>query len=606
MSRSGYPNSQPNTIPQELRDRPQWVAHRNKRPINPVTGHAASTTDPATWGTSDAAVAMVDGGRADGIGFAFTTDDPYVGIDLDHCRNAETGDIEPWAMEIVTRFASYTEITPSGTGLHILVRGQLPPGRRRTGKIETYDDGRYFRMSGDVLPGFETIRDGGSALTAWHREVWPVEPTRVALGIPTSGGVDDRDLIERLAREPGGKAARLLAGDATGYPSPSEARFALATKMSFYTDDVEQIARIIRSSGLFKGVDSERERDRKAELDARNAVEQYSGPRYDPAYRTPPDTTSAPTMIVPPVAVGASCDEQLMAAQARIAELEANVAARERVIVRERELRIAAEERANQLAEVHSKTIQILRAPGLNVGPRVTTFAVAIDLGARIANGEAPTEHGYRVPAVRIAEMTGQSEGTVAKHLREVDRRGLVPKHVVREPAREKVDRRSGEITVVGGDANYIPVPEGNIVNLIDRIIGYQRPELETGHGGIRTPACKDHPDAGTIKRWTVECAECHKPLDSGERHQKPDALQDNPHPATQDGPGINLLPEGRVVNTSYSGSKLIPDKTIPFREGSGVIMLPDPSRGSPIKMNGEPPPSRDYQDHDAPHWVAS
>jgi len=527
MSPSSYSIAHGEAIPQELKARRQWANWRDDKVIrNSRTGKNGSSTDCLTWSTFSQAVKA----DPDRLVFVFSPDDDFVGIDLDGCRNAETGELDARATALVERFPGvYWEISLSGTGLHGIGRGALPDdatGRHPQG-IGIFDRGRYFVMTGNVLPGHETLGDFGDDLAAFYREVSPDKPKRPASAAPSSTlTLDDNDVIKRLNREPGGKAARLLVGDADGYPDYSTARFALATKISFYTDDVDQVARVIRSSGLFKDADSERERDRKAALDARNAVDQYDGPRYDPDYGY-----HAPLpMIVPPIAVGATCAEQLTHAQdtivlltAQLQDARQTITVREGVIVRERELRKAAEARAERLAETNSKTLQILKNPDLSIGPKVTTFAVILDLGARIANGEAPTEHGYRVPAVRIAEMTGQSEDTVARHLRKVDHLKLIPKRIVREPAHEVCDRGSGEITVAGTrDANYIPVPEGNVISLIDRIIGYQRPELETGHGGVRNPQCPDHPEAGTVKRWTIECAECHQSLDSGETYQAP------------------------------------------------------------------------------------
>src|SRR3954467_4255354 len=92
-------------IPAELRGRPQWVAWRleappgservQKMPIDPKTGRHADTTRPATWGTFEQAVAYAQRPGHNGIGYVFSPNDPYTGIDLDHCRNAETGVIEP-------------------------------------------------------------------------------------------------------------------------------------------------------------------------------------------------------------------------------------------------------------------------------------------------------------------------------------------------------------------------------------------------------------------------------------------------------------------------------------------------------------------------------
>ena len=62
-----------------------------------------------------------------------------------------TGEIEGWAQEIIEELNSYTEISPSGTGVHILVRGELPAGRNRKGRFEAYDQGRYFTITGEHL-----------------------------------------------------------------------------------------------------------------------------------------------------------------------------------------------------------------------------------------------------------------------------------------------------------------------------------------------------------------------------------------------------------------------------------------------------------------------
>lgn len=155
----------PSTIPIELKVRAQWVVWREeprgtgkmaKVPIDPKTGCKASVTDPSTWGTFDQAMAYYsqfkDRGCC-GIGYVFTDDDPFTGVDLDKCRDAVTGEIEHWALEVVKKLSSYTERSPSHTGLHVIVMGGLPPGPRRKGRIEAYNSGRYFTMTGHVLSG---------------------------------------------------------------------------------------------------------------------------------------------------------------------------------------------------------------------------------------------------------------------------------------------------------------------------------------------------------------------------------------------------------------------------------------------------------------------
>jgi putative DNA primase/helicase len=117
---------------------------------NVKTGRRASSTNPADWATFEEVMKATGFGNA---GFVFTADDPYCGIDLDSCRDAVTGEIEPWALKIIKRFDSYTEVSPSGTGLHILIKGQLPKGGNRKGKIEIYNQGRFFTVTGNRLEG---------------------------------------------------------------------------------------------------------------------------------------------------------------------------------------------------------------------------------------------------------------------------------------------------------------------------------------------------------------------------------------------------------------------------------------------------------------------
>lgn len=151
-------------IPAELAARPQWLGWRwewvdnrwTKVPYSATNGGRASTTDATTWTSLEAAIASMQRHRCAGIGFVVTPDDPFVGIDLDHCRDPETGAIDAWAQQIVDEFDSHTEITPSETGLRIWITthdGLLPKGERgrRSGPVEVYGAGRYFAVTGHAL-----------------------------------------------------------------------------------------------------------------------------------------------------------------------------------------------------------------------------------------------------------------------------------------------------------------------------------------------------------------------------------------------------------------------------------------------------------------------
>ena len=142
------------SIPEELRVRPQWVVWKavghkpDKVPYSARTGRKASSTDLLTWGTFQEALQAYENGEYDGVGFVFSSADPFTGIDLDDCVDAG-GEIALWALEIVRYFDSYTELSATGTGLHIIVRGDVP--NRRKGDVEVYSSKRFFTVTGHVV-----------------------------------------------------------------------------------------------------------------------------------------------------------------------------------------------------------------------------------------------------------------------------------------------------------------------------------------------------------------------------------------------------------------------------------------------------------------------
>ena len=123
---------------------------------------------------ADAHTAMARDGL-DGVGFVFTHDDPYTGIDLDSRHDPATGEIHPNALALIHRFGTFAELSVSGTGIHIVVHGTLPSCNKK-GAIEAYDRGRFFTFTGCPLVGFEAIADTGDDLATWHRETFPPKP----------------------------------------------------------------------------------------------------------------------------------------------------------------------------------------------------------------------------------------------------------------------------------------------------------------------------------------------------------------------------------------------------------------------------------------------
>ena len=149
-------------VPGELKARRQWVnwryeeraGERTKVPYQP-SGRRARTDDLATWaGFSEAREALGGGGFA-GLGFVFSDADPYVGVDLDKCRDPQTGEIATWAREVLAALPGYAEASPSGTGVHVITRGSVTRSIARIvpggGKIEVYARRRYFTVTGVAL-----------------------------------------------------------------------------------------------------------------------------------------------------------------------------------------------------------------------------------------------------------------------------------------------------------------------------------------------------------------------------------------------------------------------------------------------------------------------
>lgn len=153
-------------IPLELRERPQWVGWRYEwtgsdwtKVPKCVRGRNASPSDPGTWATFDDALAAYQQ-HADwaGIGYVFSADDPYAGIDLDDCIDT-SGRISDEAMAIINACGSYAEVSPSGAGVKIFVRGRKTTSDSKGGpfpgikQIELYDRGRYFTLTGRRVDG---------------------------------------------------------------------------------------------------------------------------------------------------------------------------------------------------------------------------------------------------------------------------------------------------------------------------------------------------------------------------------------------------------------------------------------------------------------------
>lgn len=259
-------------IPEELRALKQWVAvdmtiddvtrKPKKHPVNPKTGNLASVTDPSTWGSFDEAVYF----NSPCIGFVFTQKCGYTGIDLDE---PETEIQIERHSKIYENVQSFSEFSISGKGVHIIVKGSIPNGVRRD-KCEIYSNARYFIMTGNVIRAME-ITDQQPMLDELYASMYS-DSFKTNLTEIESSLTDEQVIQMATNAHNSEKFNYLYKGQMNGYPSQSEADFALISMLSFYSKSNEQVRRLFRNSTL-----GQRDKAQKNDVYIDRALEKIRG-----------------------------------------------------------------------------------------------------------------------------------------------------------------------------------------------------------------------------------------------------------------------------------------------------------------------------------------
>jgi primase-polymerase (primpol)-like protein len=235
-------------IPERLADLKQWICWQEtkrdrkatKVPIKPYHTNGtpnASATETGHWRDLESALAFheSDRVRTDGIGFVFASATSIVGVDLDDCRDSTTGELTSWAQDIVDRLDSYTEVSPSGQGVHVIVEGELPPGRNRRGDVEMYDEARFFTVTTDHIEGTPTsLERRQDALLGVHYEYVQSPPEAETAPVDLEAAAEGAGRSESSADERGDQAGELAAGEATDKPAAPETATALGTDSGLY------------------------------------------------------------------------------------------------------------------------------------------------------------------------------------------------------------------------------------------------------------------------------------------------------------------------------------------------------------------------------------
>lgn len=252
------------TIPEELKKLKRWVNWKleertnNKgekkwtKPPYKSTGEKADITDINILDTFYNVCNATHNGRGfKGIGFVFTGEDEYVGIDFDHVID-EQGNVDPDIKNWIEKFSSYTEYSQSKKGLHIICKGKKPDKKCRKGNIEIYSQGRYFALTGDVYNRRSEIRDCQKELETFYSSVF-TEERKVDARLPIISNLTDYEIISLCNKaKNSNKFNALMSGDWTGYNSQSEADLALCNIIAFYTQDETAIDNIFRQSRLYR------------------------------------------------------------------------------------------------------------------------------------------------------------------------------------------------------------------------------------------------------------------------------------------------------------------------------------------------------------------
>ncbi|WP_284037436.1 phage/plasmid primase, P4 family [Neobacillus sp. 114] len=256
-----------NDIPAELKALPQWILwkseKRNGKPTKvpyQANGEMAQANNRRTWSTFATAVKFYLQGDYDGIGFVFSRQDNYIGIDIDKC--VTDGKTNAFSTEVIDTLDSYTEFSPSGKGIHIIVKGNLPQGVIGTGRkntkhgLEIYAHGRYFTFTGNRENSNE-IYDRTDELADVFEQYFDDSDIQGRINLAEFEKdeikISNDALWERIFRSKNGDEIRSLFNGNLINGDHSASDLALCNHLAFWTGkSATRIDTMFRESGLMR------------------------------------------------------------------------------------------------------------------------------------------------------------------------------------------------------------------------------------------------------------------------------------------------------------------------------------------------------------------
>lgn len=248
-------------IPLELQQLKQWVVHKNKVPYQ-VNGNSAKSNDPNTWDTFENVVQAARSGRYSGIGFMFSKDDEYVGIDIDKCYF--NGQFNETAEKLIDSLDSYTEFSPSSTGVHIIVKGSLPDYLTQTGfknsryGVELYSFGRYFTFTGNTESDNdiqERTDEVAEIIDEYFTKEQLAQYTETSFNADSFNLEDDSDTWRKMFNDSvtGQDIQVMYKGELIRSGDWSSTDYYLCQELAYYCDkDFIKMDRMFRNSGLYR------------------------------------------------------------------------------------------------------------------------------------------------------------------------------------------------------------------------------------------------------------------------------------------------------------------------------------------------------------------
>jgi primase-polymerase (primpol)-like protein len=233
------------TIPAELKALRRWVCWRAQDAVDCRTGGPADLTDPATWATFEKALACYREQGLDGIGFVLTGDG-YCVVELDDCHDPRTGQLAPWASDLVKQLDSYFEVSTSGTGVTVFVRSLLPTGGRRHESVAVHAGDHVARVTGwrGAVSGETVETRQPEALAVYHK-------------LPGQAALSDEEVLAHARHAKNGNGAKfgaLWEGDTTAYRHKSRADLALCAILAYWVQgDAARVEALFGPSAMSRG-----------------------------------------------------------------------------------------------------------------------------------------------------------------------------------------------------------------------------------------------------------------------------------------------------------------------------------------------------------------